>query len=156
MEINRDRVIGIILLAMAIAFAIGAWNLPDAAGDDGRGAKYYPMGIAAVLAFLSIVLMVANSKAGGVKIKERALKEGFPQIIGICFLYVVLLPWLGFIVCTVGLMLTCFWLKGERKWWLNLIVAVGLTVGIYLLFATLLNVPLQVVPSFLSGWMKTL
>lgn len=156
MEITRDRIIGIILLVMAIAFAIGAWNLPDVGGEEGAGAKYYPLGIACVLALLSLILMIVNTKTGGVKISEKALKKGFPQVIGICLVYVVLLPLLGFILSTVVLMLTCFWLKQERKWWLNLIVAVGLTVAIYLLFATLLNVPLQLMPSFLSGWMRTL
>jgi len=156
MEISRDRVIGIILLLMAIAFAIGAWRLPEVAGDEGMGAKLYPVGLAAVLAVLSIILMVANAKGGGVKLSEKALAKGFPQIIGICILYVILLPILGFILCTIGMMLTCFWLKGERKWWLNLVIAVGLTVGIYLLFSTLLNVPLQLMPSFLSGLMRTL
>ncbi len=155
MEISRDRVVGIVLLLMAIGFAVGAWNLPQAGGDEGMGAKFYPLGLAAVLAVLSIILMVANAKSGGLKLSRKALTKGFPQIVGICLLYVVLLPILGFVVCTVAMMLTCFWLKRERKWWLNLTVAVGLTVGIYLLFSTLLKVPHQLMPSFLAGLMRT-
>ena len=144
-KINKDRIVAGVLLLLALAFAIGALMLPETAAADAKGPKLYPFGLAILLAVLSTILMISG-KEGGTKLNRKIFLQGFFPIIGICILYVVLLSKLGFLLCTVGLMLAFFWMRGERKWWLNLTIATGFTVVIYMVFGKLLHVPLKLMP----------
>lgn len=146
-KINKDRIVAVVLLLLAIAFAIGALTLPETAAADIRGPKLYPLGLAILLAVLSTILLISG-KEGGTKLNKKIFTQGFLPVIGICFLYVVLLPKFGFMLCTVGLMLAFFWMRGERKWWLNLTIAIGFSVIIYMVFGKALHVPLKLMPSF--------
>ena len=145
---SRDRVAGGVLLLVSIVVVIASWQLPETAAADVMGPKMYPMTLACVLAGFSIALMLARPRAGGAKVTRELLAHSFLPIVGLLALYVALIPWLGFVVSTLGLLLTCFRLKGERRWGLNVTVALGSTLTIYLLFAFLLNVPLKLLPSF--------
>ena len=148
MEIKKDCIAGGVLLLVALAFAIGAFTLSKNAAADVRGPMLYPLGLAIVLAVLAIILMFTGKDAGAVKLTKKMLTKGFLPTIGICIMYILLLPKLGFVLCTVGLMLAFFWMKGERKWWLNLIIAISSAIVIYVLFGLMLNVPLKLMPSF--------
>ena len=145
---NRDRVAGGVLLLVSIVVVIASWQLPETAAADVMGPKMYPMILACILAGFSIALMLARPRAGRAKVTRELLVRSFLPIVGLLALYVALIPWLGFVVSTLGLLLTCFRLKGERRWGLNVTVALGSTLTIYLLFAFLLNVPLKLLPSF--------
>ena len=112
------------------------------------GPKMYPIVLACILACFSIALMLARPRADGAKVTKDVLVRSFLPIIGLLALYALLIPWLGFVVSTLGQLLICFRLKGERSWALNTTVALGSTLTIYLLFAFLLNVPLKLLPSF--------
>lgn len=146
---NKDRIVGVILFVVALAFAIGALTLPDTAAADVRGPKLYPLGLAIILAILSIMLIVTG-KGGGKPLTKKIWIQGFLPTIGICILYIALLSKLGFVICTIALMLALFRIKGERKWWLNVVIAIGTAVGIYLLFGKMLNVPLKLMPWFIK------
>lgn len=146
-KINKDRIVAGVLLLLAVAFAIGALMLPDTAAADVRGPKLYPLGLAILLGVLSTILMISG-KEGGTKLNRKFFLQGFLPIIGLSILYVALLSRLGFMLCTTGLMLAFFWMRGERKWWLNIIIAIGFTVVIYMVFGKMLHVPLKLMPSF--------
>jgi putative tricarboxylic transport membrane protein len=149
MEIKKDRIAGGVLLLVALAFAIGAFTLSKNAAADVQGPMLYPLGLAIVLAVLAIILMFTGKDAGAVELTKKMLTKGFLPSIGVGILYIVLLPYLGFVLDTIGMLLTFFWMKGERKWWLNLTIAIVATVGNYLLFGTMLNVPLKLTPWFI-------
>jgi len=61
-------------------------------------------------------------------------------------LYVTSLPWIGFLAATTLLLFASFYLLGERKHVLNIIVSASCSAGIYLLFGPLLGVPLEALP----------
>lgn len=145
---SRDRVAGGVLLLGAVAVAVASWRLPETAAADAMGPKMYPMGLAVILAGFSVALMLARPRGGGKQVSREMLLTGFLPIAGLLVLYVALMPFLGFVLCTIGLLLTCFRLKGERRWGVNVAVALGATLMIYLLFAHLLNVPLKLLPAF--------
>ncbi len=145
---TRDRVAGAVLLLVSAIVLVGSWRLPETAAADVMGPKMYPMVLAVILAGFSIALMLSRTKTKEAKVTKDVLLRGLLPIVGLLLLYLLLLPALGFVLATVGLLLTCFRLKGERRWALNAVVAVGSTVTIYLLFAGLLNVPLKLLPAF--------
>jgi hypothetical protein len=62
--------------------------------------------------------------------------------IGLSFLYVGLLSVLGFLISTPLFLIILIRLLGYEKWVNNLAASIGLTVALYLLFATALGVSL--------------
>lgn len=144
----RDRIVGAALLLLSVAVVAAAWRLPETAAADAMGPKAYPMALALVLAVLSLVLMRGGGNSGGATLTRDMVVYGFLPILAMLALYVLLVPVLGFVICTVALLLACFRLKGERSWKVNFAVALGSSLAIWALFAWLLNVQLRLLPSF--------
>lgn len=145
---SRDSLVGGILLVVSMVVAVSAWNLPEVGGAENMGPKAYPLVLSLILAGLSVVLMTAKQKGDGGKMTKEVLLRGFLPTVALLLLYLAVMSTVGFVICTIALLLALFWLQGERKWWLNMAAAVGSTLAIYLLFGKLLNVPLRLLPSF--------
>jgi hypothetical protein len=71
---------------------------------------------------------------------------GFLPIAAMLAVYVLLVQQVGFLICTVALLLACFRLKGERHWKMNVAVALGSTMAIWVVFGYLLHVQLKLLP----------
>lgn len=144
---RRDRVVGAVLLVFSALVVLASWQLPGTAAADAVGPKAYPATLAVVLAILSVVLMLGDGREGGSELSKEAVVFGFLPIAGMLTLYLLLVQRLGFVLCTTALLLACFRLKGERRWGLNVAVAVGASLAIWLLFGLLLHVDLKLLPA---------
>lgn len=147
---RRDRIIGAVLILLSAIIVVAAWRLPNTAAADAMGTKAYPTTLAVVLAGLSTVLMFGHGKEAGSKLTREMVVCGFVPISLMLVIYVLLVQRLGFAICTVALLLACFRLKGERKWAVNVAVAVGSTLAIWVVFGYLLNVQLRLLPVWWS------
>jgi putative tricarboxylic transport membrane protein len=147
---KRDRIVGAVLILLSAIVAVAAWRLPDNAAADAIGTKAYPITLAVVLAGLSIVLMLGKDKDVGSTLTREMIVFGFVPIAVMLAIYVLLVQQVGFALCTVALLLACFRLKGERSWAVNVAVAVGSTLAIWVVFGFLLNVQLRVLPAWWS------
>lgn len=145
---HRDRIVGAVLLVVAAIVVASSLRLPDTAAADTLGPKMYPMTLALVLAGLSIALILGDAKAAGSKLTKEMVVFGFLPIAAMLAVYVLLVQQVGFLICTVALLLACFRLKGERHWKMNVAVAVGSTLAIWVVFGYLLHVQLRLLP----GW----
>jgi putative tricarboxylic transport membrane protein len=143
---RRDRVVGAVLLVFSAIVVVASWRLPGTAAADAVGPKAYPMALALLLAVLSLVLVLGQGKKGGETLTRDQVVKGFLPIGVLLVLYVLLVQRLGFAICTIGLLLACFRLKGERSWRLNVAVAVGAALSIWGVFGYLLNVQLKLLP----------
>lgn len=146
---RRDRLVGAVLLLVSAVVVVAAWRLPDTAAADAMGTKAYPMTLGVVLAGLSTVLMLGHGKEAGSKLTKDMVVFGFVPIAIMLAIYVLLVQRLGFAICTVALLLACFRLKGERKWVVNVAVAVGSTLAVWVVFGYLLHVQLVLLPAWL-------
>ena len=137
-----------LLLVVAGLVLIGAWRIPVTATADLVGPKMYPGALAILLAFLSGLLLMgfAPSHGGDAGITLAGIVRRFLTLVLFSALYVLALPLLGFMIATTALLLACFYLLGERRLWLNFLIAAGCTLATYLLFATLLGIPLEAFP----------
>ncbi len=144
---HSDRLAAVILLGVAGVVFIGAWRLPITATTDEVGPRLYPFILAILLACLS-GLLVVTGKSHGVdpSITLPGMARRFLPLVLFSFLYVTLLPWIGFLAATTLLLLASFYLLGERKHLLNIIISASCAAGIYVLFGPLLGVPLQALP----------
>jgi putative tricarboxylic transport membrane protein len=143
---RRDRVVGAVLLVLSALVVVASWRLPGTAAADAMGPKAYPMTLAVILAGLAVALMAGGGKKGGEVLSKEAVLRGFLPIAAMLVLYVLLVQRLGFALCTIALLLACFRLKGERNWRLNVAVAVGSALSIWVVFGYLLNVQLKLLP----------
>ncbi|MHB8909672.1 MAG: tripartite tricarboxylate transporter TctB family protein [Syntrophales bacterium] len=143
-----ETLLPVILLVIAVLACISVSRLPVTATADLVGPKMYPAGLAVLLAILSGLLLVgaAPPHGGNAGIQWAGIVRRFIPLVVFSALYVILLPRLGFMLATTALLMACFYLLGERKHWLNFLIAAGCTVGTYLLFATLLGIQLSAFP----------
>ncbi len=141
-----DQVTGIIVLAFSLALMEGSRRLPPSA-TFGPGAGFLPFWLGALMAVLSILLLV-NACRQPVAAADKAL---FPNrrvlipvgaTIGSLAAYILVLDRLGFLLGT-GL-LTAFLLGvvEREKWPTAVLVAVLNSVGLYVVFHVLLGVSL--------------
>lgn len=137
-----------LLLVVAGLVFIGAWRLPDTATADLVGPKMYPGALAILLAFLSGLLLLgaAPPHGGNAGITLPGIVRRFLPLVLFSTLYVLALPLLGFMIATTALLMACFYLLGERRHWLNFLIAAGCTLATYLLFVTLLGIQLSAFP----------
>ncbi len=145
---RSERLIPAALLVVAGSVFIGVWRLPDPVTADLVGPKLYPGALAVLLAFLSGLLLmgVAPSHERDSSITLPGIWRRLLPLVLFSALYVILLPSLGFLMTTTALLLACFYLLGERRLWLNLLIAAGFTLATYLLFALALGIQLTAFP----------
>ena len=104
--------IGSVLLLL-LAVAIFVLTADFPKGPGETGADFWPRAIAVLIAFFALVVA-----------------------------YVVLLPYLGFIVGTIAFLVVAMWYSGVESYSRMTVVSIGLTLGLYYTFVIFLRVPL--------------
>lgn len=143
-----EKLLPAILLFVAVLVFISISRLPVTATADLVGSKMYPWALAIMLALLSGLLLMgaAPPHKDNEGIKLAGIVRRFIPLVIFSALYVFALPLLGFMITTVALLMACFYLLGERRYGLSVLIAAGFTVATYLLFATLLGIQLNAFP----------
>lgn len=144
---GADRWIGVVLLALSVAYMAGAWALPRFQMTTVIDAWVFPMAVGLVLAALSLVLILRPGGRAGTGPQAAAFE--FPEQVGRPVLvllalvaYALLLDPLGFILSTSLFFLATSAILGWRRWLVAAAVAVGSSVAVYAVFTRLLAIPL--------------
>jgi len=143
---KADRITGVIVLLFSIYLMEASWRMPPSK-TFGPGAGFLPFWLGALMALLSILLIVDAFRRPVVP----AMKSVFPSgralltlgaVIASLAVYILTLEILGFLVGT-GL-LTAFLLGvvERERWYTTILVAVLNSAGLYLVFQVLLGVNL--------------
>jgi len=134
-----DRITGVFLLALAVAFGLHARGFKTNFITDPLGPQAWPMMLAAFLALFSIYL-IARPQPGSVWPKRVVLLR---QLVLVAALvgYALLLDPIGFVAATVLVVAFMALLMGAR-WWQAGVTGVASSVALYLLFNSLLGLPL--------------
>jgi len=155
-------IIGIILLISSAFYYLSTMEFPPPSKTENLGPAFFPTLLAAVLAFLALLLILntflargaSGKKGDGAVIQgaERLEEDSFSAedisykflfgTIGLSFLYVALISILGFLISTVLFLVTLIRLLEYKDWKNNVAASVGLTATLYLLFAVALGVTL--------------
>ena len=144
---GADRWIGVVLLALSVAYMAGAWALPRFQMTTVIDAWVFPMAVGLVLAALSLVLILrpggragTGSQAAAFELPEQV---GRPVLVLLALVaYALLLDPLGFILSTSLFFLATSAILGWRRWLVAAAVAVGSSVAVYAVFTRLLAIPL--------------
>lgn len=143
---RADQVTGIVLFVFSLVLMEGSRRLPPSA-TFGPGAGFLPFWLGALMAALSLVLLVTASRrtvaAPGrsfLPVPRALIPVG--ATVGSLAAYILILERLGFLLATA--LLTAFLLGVvERERWLTTaLVAVLNAVGLYVVFRVLLGVSL--------------
>lgn len=125
------------------------------------GPSIFPIILGVVMSAAALWLLIFPGRPTG---KEKSL-SAVPRLQGILqdnwrfylmwvllIAYVFLLPFLGFLICSIGLLAVFFFLLGEKRWYFGILIACVFSIGIYLLFARALqiNLPMGILESILK------
>ena len=147
----EGRLGGVLILTFAIAYFIVGLSMPRSSLGDPLGARAFPLVLGGLLVLLGLSLAVAPVKVGG-----GAAGSGRPSMkaaalaVLLC-VYGYTLPLAGYLVGTILFIGITAYLLGERSWRLLIGLSAGVSVGVYLLFTQVLDIPL---PAGLLEFMK--
>ncbi len=144
----NDALIGALLLALSVAVFVTAAHYPNIPGQNvGPGA--FPGVLAVLLGVCAIVLIVRGLRerqggrwiTPGAWLRSPRLIRNFVVTVGCLLFYIFASDTLGFIVCSVAILVAMMWSLGVRRAWL-LPIALVATLVIHTIFYKGLRVPL--------------
>jgi len=138
---NVDRIGGLIILIFGAGYLLGATSMPSATIGDPLGHKTFPVILGGLMIFLGSSLLVKPGR----DTEFSPLKRTFISVIllaGLLGGYGYSLPILGYPLGTFLFLFITSRLIGERSWILGLLLSAGLSLGIFIIFTKILDIPL--------------
>jgi putative tricarboxylic transport membrane protein len=149
--IRADRITGVLLILLGVATLYGARDFPTTAVVTDIGAGAFPSAYAWLLIVLAL-LLISNSLRqapamieGGEKIPASRPNLVTPAIGAATTLaYIVVIPYVGYLVATPLFMFCLMRVLGLRRVVLGVLVALGTSAILYLVFDIGMSVALPV------------
>jgi hypothetical protein len=146
---NRDAAFGGLTLALAAGYYLLAGGIPDTALADAVGPAGLPRAYAVILAGLSVILIARSTapltpqgQEAGVapspSVSRSRWRTAGMLLIGI--LYVVVVPWLGYLLSIAALIAGTTYYQGGVMSRRVLLVAVSGAVFFWFLFVMILSI----------------
>lgn len=137
-----DHIAGIIIVLLGIAVLIysNSLNTPDAGYID---ASFFPNVIGVLFIITGSMLVIDTIRKSKYTDEEKItlyLKEAV--MIVAYFVYIILMPYVGYMIMTPLLIAGLTFYLGYRKIYANLIIGIVVMISVYVLFNKLLSVPL--------------
>ncbi|NOT43277.1 MAG: tripartite tricarboxylate transporter TctB family protein [Acidobacteria bacterium] len=138
---NRDGVLGLVLLGVAVAYYAAASAIPPSDLADAVGPGGLPRAYAVVLGALALGLLARGRghQDAGPHVSRRLLLR-VAGLLGLGAVYVLLLPWAGYPLSIAGLIIGTAYYQGGRLD--RRVVAVGAlgAVVLWLVFVQVLGI----------------
>uniref|UniRef100_A0A7C3RUC6 Tripartite tricarboxylate transporter TctB family protein n=1 Tax=Dictyoglomus thermophilum TaxID=14 RepID=A0A7C3RUC6_DICTH len=142
LKISWDTRIGLGIIILGIFILINSFSLPKS--PLGLGAGDFPMIISYGLIICGLLLVYQGIKKTEETVKLysfKDLKKIFLLTL-LCFLYVYLVSYIGFLYLTPFLMMATLYLFGYKKWIFGVIISIVFTILVYYVFFSIFKVPL--------------
>jgi putative tricarboxylic transport membrane protein len=133
-----DRLTGLALLALAVAYGVAASGYQAMIGDP-LGPAVFPIVLAIPLGLLSLYLIVRPDPEPAWPRGRALLKQALALVAFVAYAY--LLEPLGFLLSTFLAVLVLGWLLGAKLWQAGA-AGVGIAVVLFVVFDILLSLPL--------------
>ena len=144
---RADRVTGAALLALSVAFAVGALQNYAYWGENGPGSAFLPFWLGVTMAVLATVLLVRalrGTDPGPAWLPDAAGLRRLALVLGATLALIALLNVLGMLIGTVLFMIVIVRGLDRHPWPRTLAVAAGVAAFNFLVFTWWLKVPLPV------------
>jgi hypothetical protein len=139
--VNRDLAFGASGAAIALGYGGWAAAIPESALADAVGPAGLPIAYAAVLLLLSIILIVRALRLPPHEPPAAFHTGRVGGMLAFGVAYVVLAPWLGYVVTLAGLILATTWYQSGGVTRTAVLVAVAGAIVFWLVFVALLGIP---------------
>ena len=149
--LTPTRLEALVILGAVAGYIREGLNIPAYYSLPGvPGPTVFPIILGTAMAAAALWLLILPGQPDKEK-KESSETVGRPRfrknwrfylMWALLIAYVLLLPQLGFIICSVVLLAAFFFLLGEKRWHLAIAIAVVFSLGIYFLFAKALQINL--------------
>ncbi|AET69874.1 Tripartite tricarboxylate transporter TctB family [Desulfosporosinus orientis DSM 765] len=157
---NINKLTGIIVTAVGVIYSVLAYTLPRASIGKPMDPIIFPLALGICMTLCGILMLATMGKEKDAK-ESKAIKKPSSKgisldgklIIFTCamgILYGILFEPLGYVLSTIIFMGALLFAinDGLKKWKTNILVAIGFSVVIYVIFSYLLNIPLPMMPIF--------
>ncbi|BBU55145.1 MULTISPECIES: tripartite tricarboxylate transporter TctB family protein [Mameliella] len=134
-----DRIFGVVGILLAIGYVFAALAIEESFLSDAVGPKAFPLIIAAILGLSSLVIVLRPDAEPHWPALGR-LVEVFASVV-VLILYAEMLPVAGFVVATAFAAAYLAWRLGSAPLE-AVLVGVGTSVGIYVIFHLVLGLSL--------------
>ena len=144
--INSDQLSGFIWLAISIFVCIEASRI--GIGDfHSQGPGFLPFLSGVMLSAFSIILVVKSTlkkaENGGIKNLWKGMSWGKVVLVfSLLLIYALLLPILGYLIATFGLIILLFGIVGKTKIWVKVVAGIITVLATYMVFCVWLEVQL--------------
>jgi putative tricarboxylic transport membrane protein len=111
--------------------------------EPGAGFAFFWIGL--VMCGLAVAVISQSILSGGPDVGLLWADAHWGKVLIVVLLlvaYAFAFERIGFIVCTLALLLTIMWFVDPVRWWLALIVAVGATFGVWAVLTKVLKIQL--------------
>lgn len=137
------RAVALAFLAGSALYLVQAARLPLGSVEQ-PGAGLFPLLVGALLLAASVAHLLQDLRrgSGGPPLPSAETGRRVMGVVAALGAFCLLLPWLGYGVTALGLLLAILRLFGLARWGMTAAVALVATVASYYLFAVVLGVPL--------------
>jgi hypothetical protein len=143
--LTRDRVGGVALLLFAVAvmwedraFPLGSVTKP--------GPGYMPMLLAGILAAMALLVIWVGGRSPALGSLDWSEKKHAVAILGGCAFTALALERIGYRLTVILLVVFLLWVIERKRSAVVIATALGLSLGTFYVFSTLLQVPLPLGP----------
>ncbi|MBW1979997.1 MAG: tripartite tricarboxylate transporter TctB family protein [Deltaproteobacteria bacterium] len=149
--LTRTRLEALVIIVGVLGYIRTGLDLPPFYNVPGvPGPSVFPTILGLIMGLGALWLLIfpgddrgAEQETPGESLWQRLLNRWqFYFMWALLIAYVFLLPYLGFILCSIVLLSALIFLLGERRWYLGISVAVVFTIAIYLTFSKGLQIRL--------------
>jgi putative tricarboxylic transport membrane protein len=149
MNRSFDRWASILFVLVGVFFVVASRSLSETAYGSGVGPNIFPLGLGILLVILSIRLFYETFQYKGDTPHEIKLDwKKFSIILITTILYICLLEWLGYVLCTFLFLVIVFQVMERGKWLFTILIAGLFSGGVYYLYVHLLKGTLPAFPLF--------
>lgn len=143
---HTDKIGSILWLLLAVGIIIASADLPTGTGETGAG--FYPRVIAVLIAGFACIQLIRSFYDEGFQTRtlSRVQAQRVLIVIALVTVYVLSLPWLGFVTGTLLFLIVGMLYSGARSPVRIGIASVGLALLLYYVFAIFLRIPLPESP----------
>ena len=147
---KKEMYTGLLMLILSGSILVLILESPTVSDSSGPGPFFFPAIAALIIGGLSIALLVQNKKGLVPAPNTPPAKRRWDRLLWItvwCFAYGFTIERLGYLLSTGLVTFALLAFFNRRKWFLNILFSLVTPVSIYILFDTLLKVPLP------KGWL---
>ena len=153
---NKTSIVGLFAIIIGIVYGFESYHLPKASIGKEWAPIYFPLGLGVLMVIFGIILFiqgVLNNKKSESddKIEFKPSFSYSAKLITftslISIIYALLFERVGYIIATmIFLGSILFVVNGKKQWITNIIVSVGFSLVIYILFSKFLGISLPKTP----------